>query len=34
MDETINYEKKVLQLKEDIVKMIYLAGSGHVGGSL
>ena len=34
MDETSNYEKKVLQLKEDIVKMIYLAGSGHVGGSL
>ena len=30
----MNYEKKVLQLKEDIVKMIYLAGSGHVGGSL
>jgi len=30
----MNYDKKVLQLKEDIVKMIYLAGSGHVGGSL
>ena len=30
----MNYKEKETQLSMDIVKMIYQAGSGHVGGSL